>query len=210
MWSKDSQDLSSKKGIFRYNMMCSFHQSKGDFASKLKFIAQQWKKNCLEWKHGKICQKSNHTCSYSHIYGINMKKPIQNFFNFHYDTTVHSIEFMVSYTKNLKNFNIRKMDKKYVLNKLGFQKFTYFHMKILIMYEVFLNTLIHIGALSIWKFKISNYNCTFIIFSYIWSRNMAPSFLYLYFKNALKCILKHAIIDTNCSTLHVVDHIWNA
>jgi hypothetical protein len=32
------------------------------------------------------------------FYGINMKKPIQNLFNFHYETMVHSIEFMVSYT----------------------------------------------------------------------------------------------------------------
>jgi len=34
------------------------------------------------WKHGKICQKNNHTCSHSHIYCINMKKHIQNFFIF--------------------------------------------------------------------------------------------------------------------------------
>jgi hypothetical protein len=45
-----------------------------------------------------------------------MKKPIQNFFNFHYDAMVHSIEFMLSYTYNVNNSNIRKMDEKYVLN----------------------------------------------------------------------------------------------
>jgi hypothetical protein len=27
------------------------------------------------------------------FYGINMKKPIQNLFNFHYETMVHSIDF---------------------------------------------------------------------------------------------------------------------
>jgi hypothetical protein len=60
--------------------------------------------------------KSSHTCSHSHIHDINMKKPIQNFFNFHYDAMVHSIEFMLSYTYNVNNSNIRKMDEKYVLN----------------------------------------------------------------------------------------------
>jgi hypothetical protein len=34
----------------------------------------------------------------SHIYSINMTKLIQNFFNFHYEAMVHSIEFVVSYT----------------------------------------------------------------------------------------------------------------
>jgi len=52
----------------------------------------------MGWKHDKVFQKSNHTCSHSHIYAINMKKPIQNFFNFHYETMVHSIEFIVNYT----------------------------------------------------------------------------------------------------------------
>jgi len=62
---------------------------------------------------------SNHTL----IYGINIKKSIQNFFNFHNKAMVHSIEFMVSYTQILKNFSIRKMDEKYVLNRLGFKSF---------------------------------------------------------------------------------------
>jgi hypothetical protein len=44
-----------------------------------------------------------------------MKKPIQNFFNVHYEAMVHSIEFMVRYIY-VKNFNIRKMHEKYVLN----------------------------------------------------------------------------------------------
>jgi hypothetical protein len=56
------------------------------------------KLHAMGWKHGKICQKNSHTCNYSHIYGINIKKSIQNFLNFHYETMVHSIEFMVSYT----------------------------------------------------------------------------------------------------------------
>jgi hypothetical protein len=59
--------------------------------SVIKFLLQGW-------KHGKVCEKSGHTCNHNHIYGINMKKPIQNFFNFHYDVMVHSIELMVSYT----------------------------------------------------------------------------------------------------------------
>jgi hypothetical protein len=42
--------------------------------------------------------KKNSQCSHNHIYGINMEKPIQNFFNFHYEAMVHSIEFMVNYT----------------------------------------------------------------------------------------------------------------
>ncbi len=43
-----------------------------------------------------------------------MSKPIQNFFNFHYEAMVRSIEF--SDMQNVKNFNVRKMDEKYVLN----------------------------------------------------------------------------------------------
>jgi len=39
-----------------------------------------------------------HTCSHNHIYGINMKKPIQIFLNFHYEAMVHSIEFIINYT----------------------------------------------------------------------------------------------------------------
>jgi hypothetical protein len=38
------------------------------------------------------------SCSHSHIYGINIEKPIQNFFHFYYEAMVHSIEFMVNYT----------------------------------------------------------------------------------------------------------------
>ncbi len=38
------------------------------------------------------------TNNHNHIYGINMKKCIQNFFNFHYEAMVHSTEFIVSYT----------------------------------------------------------------------------------------------------------------
>jgi hypothetical protein len=35
-------------------------------------------------------------CSHYHISSINMKKPIQNFFNFHYEAMV--LEFMDNYT----------------------------------------------------------------------------------------------------------------
>jgi len=38
----------------------------------------------------------NPPCSQNHIYDINMKKYIQNFFNLHYEAMVHSIEFIVS------------------------------------------------------------------------------------------------------------------
>ncbi len=55
--------------------------------------------------------------------------------------------------------------------------------------------MIHINALFIWKYKKFNYNCTFIILSYTRSKNVTHTFLYLYFKNVLKCILKHAIIQ---------------
>jgi len=51
-----------------------------------------------------------------------MKKPIQNF-NFHNKTMVHSIEFVVSYTYCLKNFGIRNLDEKNILNRLSFQIF---------------------------------------------------------------------------------------
>jgi hypothetical protein len=40
------------------------------------------KLHAMRWKHGKICQKNSHTCSQSHIYGINMTKSIQNFLTF--------------------------------------------------------------------------------------------------------------------------------
>jgi hypothetical protein len=40
------------------------------------------------------------------VFGINMKKPIQKILNFHYETMVHSIEFIVSYTKSVRKFNI--------------------------------------------------------------------------------------------------------
>jgi hypothetical protein len=53
--------------------------------------------NANEWKQGKVCQKSSQTCSHNNIDGINMKKPIQNFFNFHYEAMVHFIEFIISY-----------------------------------------------------------------------------------------------------------------
>jgi hypothetical protein len=47
----------------------------------------------------KYAQNISHTSNHSHIYGINMKKTIQNFFNFHNNKAmVFSIEFMVSYT----------------------------------------------------------------------------------------------------------------
>jgi hypothetical protein len=41
--------------------------------------------------------KKSHTSIHNHIYGINMKKPIQNLFNFHIKAIVHSVEFMVNY-----------------------------------------------------------------------------------------------------------------
>jgi len=47
----------------------------------------------------KYAKKVSHTRIHNHIYGINMKKLIQNFLNFHNKVMVHSIEFMVSYTK---------------------------------------------------------------------------------------------------------------
>jgi hypothetical protein len=141
--------------------------------------------NCLKgWKYGKICQKSNHTCNHSHIYGINMKKPIQNFFNFHYETMVHSIEFMVSYTK-CEEFSYKTNGWKVCSKLVGFSKFpTYFYMRTLINYDYDMNFLktywsIHISALSIWKFKKSNYNYTFIILSYTWNRNVTHTFIYL-------------------------------
>jgi hypothetical protein len=37
-----------------------------------------------------------------------MKKPIQNFFNIHYEAMVLSIEFMVRFIQSAKNFNIQK------------------------------------------------------------------------------------------------------
>jgi len=46
----------------------------------------------------KYAKKYSHTCNHNHIYGINMKKPIQFFKNFHYEAMVHSIEFIISYT----------------------------------------------------------------------------------------------------------------
>jgi hypothetical protein len=61
-------------------------------------ISVHHKKVNMGWKECKVCQKSNHTCIHSHFHNIYMKKPIQNFFNFHYEWMVHSIEFMVSYT----------------------------------------------------------------------------------------------------------------
>jgi hypothetical protein len=45
---------------------------------------------------------------------------------------VHSIEFLVNYTNFLRNFNIRKINEKYVLNRLGFK---YFYIKNLIDYD---------------------------------------------------------------------------
>jgi len=89
---------------------------------KNRFGFKNYNKRCpympsdFGWKHGNVCQKNSHTCSHNHIYGINMKKPIQNFLNFHYEAIVHSIEFIVTYTSNVKNFHIRKMDEMYVLN----------------------------------------------------------------------------------------------
>jgi hypothetical protein len=62
-------------------------------------------------------------------------------------------------------------------------------------YENFKKTLIHINALSIWKYKKSNYNCTFIIFSYIWVGAWHLLSCTYNLKNALKCILEHAIIQ---------------
>jgi hypothetical protein len=66
---------------------------------------------------------------------------------------VHSIEFIVSYTQNVWNFCIRKMDENIYSKLVGFSKFpTYFYMKTLINYydyEFLKNTLIHISVLSI-------------------------------------------------------------
>jgi hypothetical protein len=133
---------------------------------------------------GEICFKSSHTCNHSRISGINMKKPIKNFKNFHYQPMVHSIEFMVNYTK-CEEFSYKKNGWKVCSRLVGFSNFpTYFYMRILLNYDYDMkkiNTLIHISALSIWKYKKSKYNCIFIILSYIWSRNMTHAFMYLYF-----------------------------
>jgi hypothetical protein len=74
----------------------------------------------LRHKHDKVCQIICPKCNHSHTYGINMRKIIQNLFNFHYETMGHSIEFIVSYTLNARNCNIRKFDEKYVPNWLDF------------------------------------------------------------------------------------------
>jgi len=67
-------------------------------------------------------KKKSHTNN-NHIYGINMKKPIQNFVNFHNKTMVHSRLNLWLVTQSLKKNCIRKMDEKYVLNWLSFQIF---------------------------------------------------------------------------------------
>jgi hypothetical protein len=74
------------------------HQMLSPFliVKQINAMAFQLKLPCFGWKHG-ICPKSSHTCNHSHIYGINMKKIVQNFFNFHYEIVVHFIELMVSY-----------------------------------------------------------------------------------------------------------------
>jgi hypothetical protein len=61
-----------------------------------------------------------------------MEKPSQKILNFYYEAMVHSIEFLVNYTNFLRNFNIRKINEKYVLNRLGFK---YFYIKNLIDYD---------------------------------------------------------------------------
>jgi hypothetical protein len=52
----------------------------------------------LGWKGLKYTKKVSYTSTHSHIYSINMKKSIQNFFNFHNKTMVLFIEFIVNYT----------------------------------------------------------------------------------------------------------------
>jgi hypothetical protein len=52
------------------------------------------------------------------LFDINLKKDIKNLFKLHFEIVEHFIEFIVSCTQSLKNFYIRKMDEKYVLNWL--------------------------------------------------------------------------------------------
>ncbi len=61
--------------------------------------------------------------------------------------------------------------------------------KLWLSYEKKLNTLIHINTLFIWKYKKSNYNCTFIYLKQEHETYTCNS------KNVFKCILKHAIIQ---------------
>ncbi len=70
--------------------------------NKFKCKTSKWIGGKLRIQMGesmvKYAKKNSHTCSHGHICGINMKATIQNFLNFHYETMVHSIEFMVNYT----------------------------------------------------------------------------------------------------------------
>jgi hypothetical protein len=152
----------------------------------MSFVYTPIKLHVMGWKHGKVCQKSSHTCSQSHIYGIKLKK-------------IHSKLFKRSLWNNgalhwvygklhiqCKKKSYKKNGWKICSKLVGFSKFFNIFLyenfnKLCLWYEKILNTFIHINVLSIWKYKRSNYNYIFIIFSYIWSRSMTPTFLYLYF-----------------------------
>ncbi len=127
----------------------------------IKFLIVTW---C---KHGKVCQKNSHTCNHNHIYGINMKKPIQNFFNSLWNNGALHWVYGKLHIKCEKN-SYKKNGWKICFILIGFSKIpTYFYMKNLLNYDHDMKILKrHWYILMLYPFESTKNPITIVLSSY--------------------------------------------